>query len=79
VKVDQKLTPKYWVIHNKTTDDVMLQTASKSLADAWANAEAEFGESVCEDENIEPILIEINFVDDPILNERIINKVNQQS
>ncbi len=31
---NQKLSPKYWVIHDKTTDDVFLHTARKSMQDS---------------------------------------------
>ena len=30
MKPDQRFTPKYWVFHNKETDDVYLDTAAKS-------------------------------------------------
>lgn len=31
MKQDQKFTPKYWIAHDKTTDDVLIKTAGKSL------------------------------------------------
>ena len=30
MKADQKLNPKYWVVHDKTTDDVFIDTAHKT-------------------------------------------------
>lgn len=40
MKKDQPFTPKYWVVHNIETDDVFLETASKTRADCeeWLNA-----------------------------------------
>ncbi len=29
MKAEQKFTPKYWIVHDSTTDDVFLRTASK--------------------------------------------------
>lgn len=31
----QKLSPKYWVVHDKRTDDVFIETAHKSKDGAW--------------------------------------------
>lgn len=31
MKKDQEFTPKYWIVHDTTTDDVFLHTASKSM------------------------------------------------
>ena len=33
MKQDQKFTPKYWVLHDKTTDDVFTDSMRKSRAD----------------------------------------------
>ena len=30
MKQDQKLLPKYWIVHDTTTDDVFLKTANKN-------------------------------------------------
>lgn len=30
MKQDQKYTPKYWVVHDTTTDEVFLETAHKN-------------------------------------------------
>ena len=30
MKTTQKFTPKYWICHDKTTDDVFIMTADKS-------------------------------------------------
>ena len=72
MKKNQKYLPKYWVVHDKNTDDVFVQTMSKSLNDAENKfvkycAESRYGdlcyddlfESFYEDENLETILIEI--------------------
>lgn len=72
MKKSQKYLPKYWVVHDKNTDDVFVQTMSKSLNDAENKfvkycAECRYGdlchddlfESFYEDENLETILIEI--------------------
>lgn len=32
MNTEQKLTPKYWVFHNTMTDDIYIQTLSKSYA-----------------------------------------------
>lgn len=34
MKATQRLTPKYWVVHDSYTDDVFIQTASKSISGA---------------------------------------------
>ena len=34
MKTDQKYSPKYWVVHDKTTEDVLLHTARKSSEDS---------------------------------------------
>jgi hypothetical protein len=34
MKSNQKFSPKYWVVHDVSTDDVFIDTASKSLAEA---------------------------------------------
>jgi len=51
---DQKLTPKYWVAHDKNSDDVFLKTASKDreevqeslfnfLSGDWDEETSQFG------------------------------------
>jgi hypothetical protein len=39
MKSDQRFTPKYWVFHNTKTDDVYLETASKSRSSCIDKAE----------------------------------------
>lgn len=34
MKPDQKLSPKYWVVHDKKSDDVFINTASKNKRNA---------------------------------------------
>jgi hypothetical protein len=58
----QKYTPKYWVGHNKETDDVFITTASKNKGDVYLHMEATFGEDFYLDDNFEVILIEIKQV-----------------
>lgn len=62
MKADQKFTPKYWVLHNKTEDDVYLQTASKNYDDCHTFAEAMCGRGLWDDENLEVILVEIRML-----------------
>lgn len=72
MKKNQKYLPKYWVVHDKNTDDVFIQTASKSLniaerkfVDYCATSyygdlnEEELFEKFYDDENLETILVEI--------------------
>ncbi len=76
MKQDQKLTPKYWVVHDKNTDDVYLNSAHKNKAEAetWfvkhlmlpcSHSGMSFEDAYelyLEDENYECILIEIKKV-----------------
>ncbi len=72
MKDDQKYMPKYWVVHDKETDDVFIDTADKSQGNAIElfldkHAYSYFGlvtdESVMEcylgSDKLECILIEI--------------------
>lgn len=34
MKAKQTASPKYWIVHNKNSDDVLISTASKSYDDA---------------------------------------------
>lgn len=63
MKNDQKLTPKYWVGHNKATDDVFIGTATKSRDYTIALMESYFGEDWFLDEDFEIILVEVKPVD----------------
>jgi len=63
MNVDQKYTPKYWVGHNKASDDVYLCTANKSKLDELYAMEDMFGEDWFMDEDFEVILVEIKMVE----------------
>lgn len=58
----QKYTPKYWVGHNRNTDDVYISTASKNKAEAFGKMLAHVGPVVYDDSSYEMILIEIKEV-----------------
>lgn len=62
MKTNQQLTPKYWVGHNKQTDDVFLDTACKSYKDVLSCMESRYGEDWFMDENFDIILVEIKQV-----------------
>lgn len=64
MKADQKFTPKYWVGHNKTTDDIIPSTLAKSLSTTEMLMENEFGDEYWENENYETILVEIKIIED---------------
>ena len=59
MKQDQKFTPKYWVLHDKTTDDVFTDSMRKSRADVCSYAEKLLAEDWFMDDNLEIILVEI--------------------
>lgn len=61
MKSDQKFTPKYWVLNNKTEADVYLQTASKTYDDCWSLADNAVT-GWWDDENFEIILVEIRML-----------------
>lgn len=63
MKKDQKLTPKYWVGHNKLTDDVFIQTIDKSYNKVLDNMDLMFGNAWYDDSSHEVILVEIKKVD----------------
>ena len=73
---NQVFSPKYWVIHDKLKDDVILWTAAKcknkaienfiykgsDALERYGNCRVETVEELFyEDDNIEAVLIEINF------------------
>lgn len=71
----QEFTPKYWVVHDKNSDDVLLYTASKSrdysiclYVESFVNAEDERGNLrygiFDDDDSVECSLVEIKFVED---------------
>jgi len=75
MKTTQKLTPKYWVVHDKTTDDVFIDTARKGLAEAidafmdkhsydrWGiHPDDKLQDLWFEDACLEVILVEINML-----------------
>lgn len=63
MKNKQKISPKYWVGHDKRTDDVFLTTARKSYDDAYKAVEEEYGVGIMDEhEDIEVILVEIKKV-----------------
>lgn len=69
----QKLSPKYWVVHDKESDDVFIKTASKNRQDAvdifvddyswdgWRTylKDEDLLEMFHNDEGLEVILVEI--------------------
>jgi hypothetical protein len=63
MKIDQKYTPKYWVVHDKGTDDVFLWTGSKSFQGAIdeynLNMEVPFEDSP----TLEVVLVSLEMVD----------------
>ena len=63
MKATQKYTPKYWVIHNITEDDVYISTASKSMDDAIKKFTEFYGDDAYDnDVNLQPLLIELKMV-----------------
>ncbi len=75
MKSDQKFTPKYWCVHDKNTDDVFVDTMSKSAVDAMQKfydniagslfgelTESEMVDMFYEGDNLEVILVELNIV-----------------
>ena len=58
----QKLSPKYWVGHNKSTDDVFIETSDKSYEWVVDKMELKFGEDFYENPNLEIVLVEIKQV-----------------
>lgn len=63
MKTNQKLTPKYWVVHDLTTDDVIVGTLSKALDDASIKMDTLYGSDEWKDNpKYEIILISIEEV-----------------
>ena len=58
----QKMSPKYWVGHNKATDDVFIETADKSYEWVVDKMELKFCDEFYENQNLEIILVEIKQV-----------------
>lgn len=64
MKLKQKITPKYWVAHDKTTDDVFVLTARKSYDEAYKAFEDEYGVGIFDEkDNFDVILIEVKQVE----------------
>lgn len=69
MKRDQKNTPKYWVIHDTETDDILSNTMSKSVAETcklmqyWHNTDWE------DNQKYEMILVEVKPIYSYTLNE----------
>lgn len=57
--INQKFTPKYWVVHDKTSDDVLFWTMHKSLQGSLDVYNLNYDIPVEDDENLECILVEI--------------------
>jgi hypothetical protein len=65
MKPNQEFTPKYWVLHNKETDDVLISTASKSFdgckQNARCNEPTAYEKYYHDDERYEIVLISVDF------------------
>lgn len=57
----QQFTPKYWIVHDPNSDDVLLNTARKSRTDA-VNEYREACGRYPEDDGMEVSLVEIKLV-----------------
>lgn len=65
MNTEQKLTPKYWVAHNTSTDDIYVRTMFKYRQDTLDMVVAMYGYDWEEEHpNIKIDLIEINLVSD---------------
>ncbi|MOA30254.1 hypothetical protein D3C78_1513290 [compost metagenome] len=62
MKDGQPLSPKYWVGHNKKTDDVFVSTCHKVRQKSVELMDWLFGADWFMDEDLEVILIEIKIV-----------------
>tara|TARA_Y100000296_G_scaffold35956_1_gene41643 strand:+ start:616 stop:819 length:204 start_codon:yes stop_codon:yes gene_type:complete len=64
MKINQKLTPKYWIAHDNTTGDVWLDTADKSLVGCRDKLKHKFdGWDIDNDEDISLWLFEVKPVE----------------
>jgi hypothetical protein len=64
MKINQKLTPKYWIAHDNITGDVWLDTADKSLTGCRDKLKHKFdGCDVDNDEGISIMLFEVKPVE----------------
>lgn len=68
MRPDQRLTPKYWVFHDKYADDIYLDTAAKGYDQCKDKANALYPEKLRafheNDARYEVALIEIRLVGD---------------
>ena len=69
MKSNQEYSPKYWVVHDKTTDDILVLTMNKSRPDSLETYELMqaadligYQGNLEDDDNLECILIEIKEV-----------------
>mgnify|MGYP006883101490 CR=1 FL=1 len=62
MKVGQKYTPKYWVLHDITSDDVLFWTMHKNKVSCILEYDENNEVSFEEDEDLDCILIEIREV-----------------
>jgi len=62
MKTEQEFTPKYWIFHNTESDDVYLDTASKSLDTCRNLAHLLYG-IVSDDSRYQFSLVEIKLVE----------------
>lgn len=63
MKHEQKITPKYWVGHDRLTDDVFISTMYKYRQDTYEHMQSIFGEDWEEaNPNYDIILIELKEV-----------------
>ena len=64
MNTQQEYTPKYWVGHIKTEDDVILDTASKSRHEACRKMEEIYGDDWFMDELFGVDLLELKICKD---------------
>lgn len=75
MKQDQKFKPKYWCVHDKSSNDVFISTMSKSASGSIQNfydnvavgmfgelTEDELVDKFYESDNLEVVLVELNLV-----------------
>lgn len=63
MNTEQKLTPKYWVGHDKNTDDVFITTARKSWFECDEAMAELFDDNWLNREELSIILVEIKQVE----------------
>ena len=60
---EQEFTPKYWVVHDKEDDDILISTASKAKDNACSKMKQIFGDRCFEDGRYSVDLVEIKLCD----------------